>query len=212
MKNNSPITHQKIIFLIVFFCSALITSLFVYHLRHPSSPTTLPDDTGLIFPIARDIKPFKLTTADNHAFTEQGFRHHWTLLFFGFTHCSTICPTTLDMLKSAYIKLQPIYPDLQVVLISLDPSRDNANTLLAYTRSFHPDFIGATGQIQEIRKLQSQLGIFSTQDNSDTSYQIQHTASILLINPQGKWAGLFKSGMNPEQFSKAFVESIRILG
>ena len=212
MKINFSTPNQKIIFLVIFLCSALITLLFVYHLRHQTTPTTLANDAGIIFPVARDIKPFKLVGFQNKLLTEQDFYHHFTLLFFGFSHCSTVCPATLDMLKSAYVKLHPMYPNLQVVLVSLDPKRDTPSLLSYYTRSFHPDFIAATGHIQEIRKLQSQLGIFSIQDRSNASYQIQHTSSILLINPQGKWVGLFKYGMNPKQFSQAFKESMEILG
>ena len=115
------------------------------------------------------------------------------------------------MLGRAYQKLYATYPNLQVVLISLDPERDNLQTLSTYTHSFNKNFIGATGQIQELRKLQSQLGIFSERDTTSSNYQLQHTSSILLINPQGKWAGLFKFGMNPEQFTQAFTEAIKIL-
>ncbi|HLB41474.1 MAG TPA: SCO family protein [Gammaproteobacteria bacterium] len=205
-------SNQKIIVLVVFLCSTLMASLFVYHLRHQSSPTLLANDQGMVFSVARPIKSFQLSTSESKLLTEQNFRHHWTLLFFGFTHCTNVCPVTLNMLKNAYEKLHLIYPNLQIILISLDPERDHLQTLSHYTHSFHPDFIGATGQIQEIHKLQSQLGIFSARDHDGTAYQIQHTSSILLINPQGKWAGLFKYGMNSEQFSKAFIDSINVLG
>ena len=212
MKTSPYISNQKIIIFIVFICSALITLLFVYHLRHQTKPITLTNDNGTIFSTARDIKSFKLLTDENKNFTEKDFQGHWTLLFFGFSHCSAICPATLDVLNKAYVKLHPIYPNLQLVLVSLDPERDTPSLLSNYVHSFHPDFIAATGQIQEIRKLQSQLGVFSLRDDASTQYQIQHTSSIMLINPQGKWAGLFKYGMNPEQFRQAFKESMEILG
>lgn len=208
---KSIISNQKIILFVVFVCSALITSLFVYHLRHEAKPITLTHDAGTVFSIPREIKPFKLVISNDKTLTEKDFRNHWTLLFFGFSHCPNICPTTLHTLKNAYTLLEPSYPNLQVVLITLDPARDNALLLSSYAHSFHPDFIAATGQINEIRKLQSQLGIFSTRDDASNAYQIQHTSSIMLINPQGKWVGLFKYGMNPEQFSHAFQESMEQL-
>lgn len=204
--------HQIIIF-VVFVSVALITSLFIFHLRHKPMQTQLANDAGMIFPAARDIKPFELVTAGNNKFTEKNFYQHWTLLFFGFTHCSSVCPTTLDMMKRAYAKLHAQYPNLQVVLISVDPNRDTPASLATYTHSFHPDFIGVTGNIQELRKLQSQLGIFAVRDNGaeGNAYQIQHTSSILLINPQGKWAGIYKFGLTPDALAKSVEESIKAL-
>ncbi|MBV9576224.1 MAG: SCO family protein, partial [Gammaproteobacteria bacterium] len=104
------------------------------------------------------------------------------------------------------------YPNLQVVLISVDPERDTPTSIAHYTQSFHPDFIGVTGKIVELRKLQSQLGIFAARDEAaGEQYQIQHTSSILLINPQGKWAGIFKFGMTPQELTQSVETSIPFL-
>lgn len=204
-------TTNKIIIFVVFVCCALMTSLFVYHNTHKQVLTTLADGNVTLFPVARDIKPFELTASNNQKFTQNNLMNHWSIVFFGFTHCSSICPTTLDMLGHAYNKLHESYPNLQVVLVTLDPSRDTLSALSNFTHSFHPAFIGVTGKIQDIRKLQSQLGIFSAQDGtaSDPNYQIQHSATIVLINPEGKWVGMFKYGMTPDQFTAAFEESMK---
>lgn len=202
---------SKIISFTLFFCAAIIASLFVFHLRHKSLPAPIATNEMTVFSIPRDLKPFELVTTDNKKFTQKDFLNHWTLLFFGFTHCSNVCPTTLDMMNRAYNKLHASYPSLQVVLISLDPERDTPMTLTNYMHSFNNDFIGVTGKITDLRKLQSQLGIFSARDSSssENNYQIQHTSSIILINPQGKWTGLFKYGLTPEQFAKNFEESVK---
>lgn len=201
--------NQLIIF-VVFLSAALIASLFVYHLSHKTDNANLSSDKGIIFSVARDIKPFELVTTENKPFTLQNFYHHWSLVFFGFTHCASVCPTTLELMKHAYNKLHTRYPDLQVVLVSVDPERDTPQSLTRYTHAFHPDFIGVTGKIAELRKLQSQLGIFAARDDSTGSdYQIQHTSSILLITPQGKWAGMFKFGLTPEALVQSIEEGIR---
>jgi len=158
--NTPTLSTNKIIVFIVFICAALMTSLFVFHVSQKPVHPVLSQDTGVIFPVARDIKSFELVTAENQPFQQKNFYHHWTLLFFGFTHCSYVCPTTLDMMNHVYDKLAGKYPNLQVVLISLDPERDTPESLKKYTHSFNPTFIGVTGKIQELRKLQSQLGIF----------------------------------------------------
>jgi protein SCO1/2 len=209
MQNTQTISTNKIIVFIVFICAALMTSLFVYHLRHKPAPQqALSPEIGIMFSNPRDIKSFELIRADNQKFTQKDFYNHWTLLFFGFTHCSSVCPATLDVMKRVYEKLHAKYPDLQVILVSVDPDRDTPEALAKYTHSYNSDFIGVTGKIQELRKLQSQLGIFSARDNSTgNDYQVQHTSSIMLINPQGKWAGLFKFGLNPEQLAKGFEDS-----
>lgn len=213
MQKTRTVSTNKIIIFIVFACTAIITSVFIFHMSHQPTQPSMSSNDGIIFSAARDMKPFELVSANTNKFSQKDFLNHWTLLFFGFTHCSNVCPATLDMMNKAYDKLHASYPNLQVVLISLDPQRDSPEALANYTHSFNPDFIGVSGKIQELRKLQSQLGIFSARDAStpEGDYQLQHTSSILLINPQGKWAGVFKYGMNPEKFAKAFLESVKSL-
>jgi protein SCO1 len=205
MNNTSRISTQKIIFLVVFISSALITSLFIFHLRHASSQPLLSPNDGLIFSAPRDLHSFELITSNGGSFKQQDLLAHWTLVFFGFSHCSSICPSNLELLKRVYTELHPRYSNLQVLFISLDPQRDSKSKLAAYTHSFHPDFIGASGNSKVLHQLQSQLGIFSMMDPAapQNNYQLQHTASILLINPQGKWVGIFYANKRPSQLSKA---------
>lgn len=204
---------NKIVMLLVFLCAALISSLFIYRFSHQMPPLTLAEDKGTIFTITREIKPFELVAATDEKFTEKNLAGHWTLMFFGFTHCSSICPTTLEVLNRAYEKLHPAYPNLQVVMISLDPTRDSIDVLRNYTQKFNQDFIGVSGKTQNLRKLQSQLGVFSENDgkNSNGDYQIQHTASIMLIDPHGKWAGIFSNGMKPDELAQGFEIAVKSL-
>lgn len=211
MTNNQTISTHKIIAFVVFICASLITSLFVYHASQKNAPSALKPEIGMIFPAPRDIKSFELISANQQKFTEKDFYQHWTLLFFGFTHCSSVCPINLDVIQRAYTDLHAKYPDLRVVLVSVDPERDTPESLATYVQRYNPEFMGITGKLQEIRKLQSQLGIFSARDNASPSdnYQIQHTSSILLINPQGKWAGLFKYGLKPDELKQGVEISLR---
>lgn len=211
MTNHQSIATHKIIFFIVFICASLITSLFVYHASQKNTAPILSPDIGMLFPAPRDIKSFELMAANQQKFTEKDFYQHWTLLFFGFTHCSSVCPINLDVIERVYPELHAKYPELRVVLVSVDPLRDTPDALLKYVQHYNPDFKGITGNIQEIRKLQSQLGIFAARDTAspNDNYQIQHTASILLINPQGKWAGLFKYGLKPAELQTGIETSLR---
>ena len=215
MQTQTKISTHKIVLLLVFLCAAIITSLFIFHSQHPitkSLAKPLDPEKGMIFPAARDIKHFELIDANNQKFTLNHLYNHWTLVFFGFTHCAMVCPTTLDLLKRTYPELHAKYSNLQVLFVSLDPARDNPQQIKNYLMAYDDSFIGVTGNLNELRKLQSQLGIFSQRQGSDANqYQIQHTSSILLINPQGKWAGLFKYGLTPAEFSKAVDDGIGLL-
>ena len=96
-------------------------------------------------------------------------------------------------------------------MVTLDPQRDGAQQISNYTKQFNQDFIGLSGKLNEIRQLQSQFGIYSSFDpatpvNND---QLEHSSSLLLINPQGKWVGLFKINGKPMQLAQAISKSIR---
>lgn len=210
MSKSSTLSTQKIFMVLIFASAALMASVFVFSMRQKQIPQVYNTDTALIFPTPREIKPFKLNFSTKDTFTQKNFYDHWTLLFFGFTQCSQVCPTTLDLLNRVYPQLQTAYPNLQVVLISLDPERDTPETVQKYARQFNPAFLGATGKVQDLRILQSQLGIYSGRDNSsDMNYQINHTSSILLIDPQGRWNGMFKYGMNPTDFIQTFNDAMQ---
>lgn len=202
-ERTEVISTNKIIFAVIFVCAALITSLFVFNLSHRPEKI-LPQEMGLIFPEPRDIKNVELVTTDGKEFTQKNFYERWTLVFFGFTHCSNICPASLDVLNKAYTEVKVMHPDLQVVFISLDPERDKPAQLEKYLASFNKNFIGASGKLDGLRKLQSQFGVYSTRDeNSGSNYQLQHSASIFLINPKGKWQGMFNYGLKPAELVKA---------
>ena len=188
-----------------------MTSLFVFHLRNKHELTVLADGNATIFPIARDVKHFKLASTNGPEFSQKDLMGHWTIAFFGFTHCSTVCPTTLNLFANVYDKLHATYPNMQVVFISLDPERDAIDKLGSYVHAYNANFIGAAGKIEDIRILQSEFGIFSAREEASNNgdYQLQHTPSILLINPEGQWAGLFKSTISAEQFMAAFTASVQ---
>jgi protein SCO1/2 len=211
MQNSSSIfSTRNIILLVVVISVVLMTIVMAFRLRHEPK-AVLANDQVVIFPVGRDIKPFELRTAEDKVFTSANLMQHWTLLLFGFTHCQDVCPASLSMLSEVYNQLLKDYPNLQIVLVSLDPNRDNQSSLHKYMKSFHHDFIGVSGAVSALRKLQSDLGIYAILDDSQgANYQIQHSSSILLINPQGKWVGQFKYGMSPKIFMETFHKSMAL--
>jgi protein SCO1 len=199
-------THKIIVF-IAFIMAALMTSVFIVHMKQKDAPILIAPEDGILFPVPRDIKPFTLTRSDEGTFSQKNLYGHFTLLFFGFTHCTNVCPANLAVLNRVYTQLHKTFPQLQVALISLDPERDTRAVLQQYVTSYNPAFIGASGKIEDLRQIQSQFGIFSAAEKNGQDYQLQHTPSILLISPEAKWLGLFHFGLAPEKMA-AYLHTI----
>lgn len=209
MQKQEPVVATYKIFLFAgFVCAAIITSLFVYRINHQDKRVALNTESAMIMPAGRDLKSVDLIQANSETFTDRNLYSHWTLMFFGFTHCNSVCPVTLEMLSKTYPTIHAKIPNLQVVFVSLDPERDTKVELQKYTKNFNADFIGVSGKIENIRKLQSQLGVYSAREDNSSNYQLQHTASIMLISPEAKWVGMFKFGLPPKEFEQAVLSAI----
>jgi protein SCO1/2 len=153
---------------------------------------------GTLLDKPRAIKPFKLMGIDEKPFTQQALKGQWTMIFFGFTRCGSMCPTTMGTLGKMYrlLNAQQITPLPQVVMISIDPKHDSLEKLNQYVKAFNPHFYGATGDEASIQALTQELGIayfnVTRKITSSTTYDdIEHTGALLLFNPQGKLAAFF---------------------
>lgn len=150
------------------------------------------------YPAGRDINNFALTDADNQPFTPANLKGHWTFLFIGYTFCPDICPTTLADMRSVYDQLKKMAPNSQVVFISADPQRDNIPRLKTYTAFFNPEFKAATAPHDQLFPFVRNLGlIYSIANQGEKDYLIDHSASIVLINPKGKLQGVFRPQVAP---------------
>tara|TARA_R110001606_G_scaffold233036_2_gene380475 strand:+ start:733 stop:1374 length:642 start_codon:yes stop_codon:yes gene_type:complete len=166
-----------------------------------------------LYPQARALPEFSLVDSKGQVLTNKNFRQQWTLIFVGYTFCPDICPTTLADLSSIYPQLQSIdgqYP-IKVAFISVDPARDTTERLAEYIDFFEPDFIAATGEHADIFPFVRALGMMYSisQSTDDPNYLVDHSASIVLINPQGNVIGRFKPEFSPGEV--AVSDSERIL-
>ncbi|RFF27670.1 MULTISPECIES: SCO family protein [unclassified Wenzhouxiangella] len=148
------------------------------------------------FPEARPLPDFELRTGGGEAFTPESLKGQWSLLFFGFTNCPDICPDTLAVLDAAIEDLDTKGAESkpQVVFISVDPERDDAEALRDYVGWFDESFIGATGSEAELKSLTKNLGIYYALDEPDPEsgfYTVDHSASILIVDPRGRLYGRF---------------------
>lgn len=145
----------------------------------------------------RKIQPFVLTGTDNVPFNNASLQGQWTMVFFGFTNCGSICPTTMAELGKMYHLLEKkgVKKLPRVVMVSVDPERDNLDKLSHYVKAFDPHFYGAQGDEDTINAMTKELGVAYAkinlpQENSQ-KYDIEHTGTVMLFNPKGELNAFF---------------------
>ena len=117
------------------------------------------------------------------------FKDTPTLLFFGFTHCPEVCPTTLSNLLNSIELLEENKKNYRVLFVTLDPERDTINILNDYLQNFNSSVIGLTGEIDEINKFAKNWNIYWEKVPDGDDYTINHTATVFMINKKGNFAG-----------------------
>ncbi|MFW6340539.1 MAG: SCO family protein [Wenzhouxiangella sp.] len=156
-----------------------------------------------LFPTPRALTDFQMETAAGEPFTRADLEGQWSLLFFGFTNCPDICPDTLAMLSQSMEQLRLMRREElpQVVFVSVDPERDQGELLADYVQWFDPEFVAVTGPEEQLQALTRQLGIvyFREQPDEQTGfYNVDHSAAVLIIDPQGRLHGRFGHPLVPE--------------
>ena len=154
----------------------------------------------------RAITDFQLVDHDGEPFTREDLNGQWTLMFFGFTHCPDICPMTLAELSRVHAMLedQGKGENLQTVFVTVDPERDTPERLEAYVTNFRDDFRGITGSLDDIDVLARDLGIAHIRHDEDggNDYMVDHGASVLLVNPDGRFQAMFGSPHRAREISR----------
>jgi protein SCO1/2 len=159
------------------------------------------------FPVARDISAFELVDHHGKPFTNTTLQGVWSFLFFGYTHCPDVCPTTLSVLNSVAQQLGSDASNVRFIFISVDPERDTPEHLARFVSYFNSDFIGVTGKPEAIEALTKQLGVLSMRvasgENPD-SYLMDHTAGVFLVDPDGKYHAVFMPPLTAEMLVTNF--------
>lgn len=150
---------------------------------------------ALYYQQAREIKSFELTDHQGKAFTHNELKDKWSFVFFGYTSCPDVCPTTLQNLGFIYDDLKAIRVNSQVLLVSVDPNRDTQEKLSQYIAYFNPEFIALRAGHELLFPFARNLGLMYAISDEGEDYLVDHSASIVLINPDGYITAIFK----PEQ-------------
>lgn len=135
----------------------------------------------------RPAADFTLTAHTGTQASLHDFRGKLVLLYFGYTFCPGICPTTLASVAQVLQQLGARAQQVQLLMISVDPERDTPDRLAAYISHFHPSFIGLTGSVTDVAAIAPRFGIyFEKQEvNADGNYWVDHSSTLMVIDPQG---------------------------
>lgn len=166
-----------------------------------------------LYPQARPLAPFELRDQSDQPFTDADFKGYWSFVFFGFTYCPDVCPTTMALFdRMAKQMPESLRADTRFVLVSVDPERDTPAKLADYVGWFNSDFIGVTGEREALNELTRQLGVVYMKvplPGSSDGYTVDHTAKIFLINPRGERFALFDTVSDPDSPAFNMAELLR---
>ena len=184
---------------VLLFMTVVVTS-FIHRVGEPRIMSLAEARANglFLFDTPRDPGEFSLIDHHGSPFTREDLIDQWTLIFFGFTHCPDICPTT--MAELAELKAQLVgteASDARVVMLSVDPARDTPERLAQYVPYFHADFVGVTGDFTDILSFAQRLNApFRKVSEPDGAYQMEHSANVMLMNPRGDYHGFFRAPLD----------------
>jgi protein SCO1 len=164
-----------------------------------------PVEFALHYQQPREIKPFQLTDHLGTPFNNASLKGQWSWVFFGYTSCPDVCPTTLQEMNFIYDDLKALANNSQVLLVSVDPKRDSQEKLARYIGYFNPEFKALHGDHGALFPFARNLGLMYAITEPDvqsddlanhgasvTNYLVDHSASLVLVNPAGKVEAIFK--------------------
>ena len=209
----------------------VIALIALFQLRGERTREAALREIGVtIYPEARTLSEFRLIDQQGELFTKVDLQGSWNLVFFGFTYCPDICPLTMAELGQFYAGLdfnQDVKP--RVLLVTVDPGRDNPESMAAYLANYNEEFIGLSGDPEQIAQLAAQLyvgygdavksevaaithehgGPPSEANLTQSVYLIEHSAHIAVINPQGDYYAVMRAPHRDQDLVNAFRELVK---
>ena len=187
--------------LFLVFCSGIYAALVITppgHNVYESESDVLSKKTTYMswFPLPRKLSDFTISKHTGDTFSNVDLQDKCTLAFVGFTFCPDICPVTLAEINKIYPQLKAAEESspLQVWFLSVDPKRDTVERLNEYVNYFNTEFVATTGPHEQLFPLVRSMGMmYSMSESTDNpNYLVDHSASIVVINPDGNVVGRFK--------------------
>lgn len=153
---------------------------------------------------------FTLINQNGDVFTEKDLLNHYSLIFFGYTFCPDVCPTTLANLSEVYKKLpQNQQQQISVIMVTVDPERDTPQVLKEYITVFNPSFTALTGSREQIKNITKKYNVFYKKSGNGEDYAMNHTGYIYLMGADGKFIQRFNHTNTPASIYSAMVEFLQ---
>jgi protein SCO1/2 len=179
--------NRSVIYVVLMVIAAACAGYMVSRQLARNAPTL---QSGTAYPVTRSIVPVSLTDHLGAPFSNERLSGHPSLVFFGFTHCPDVCPTTLVLL--AQLQREPALKDLQMLFVTVDPARDDQQTLRNYVDAFGGEIVGLRGEDAVLDPLLHSLGAArSVQPRVGTDYSVDHSATLFYINAKGALSAVF---------------------
>ena len=195
-----------VVTLVAIISGVWLTSIY---LEHDSRAVLLPSQVITLFSDPKPITAFSLIDHNHQVFDLASLKGKWSFLFFGFTHCPDVCPTTLAVLsraRASITKNKIGSADVQFVFVSVDPNRDTSGKLRQYIEYFDPSFLGVTGDDAQIANLAGQLGaVYQVSVTAGMeNYPVYHTPGVFLLDPQARYHAMLRPPLDAEAIGKQF--------
>jgi len=147
--------------------------------------------------------PFKLIDQDGAVRTDRDFHGKFVLLYFGYSFCPDVCPTTLGVMSDALSKLDGKAQRIVPVFVTVDPERDTPAALKKYLAAFGPRFMGLTGTVPQVKKMAHEYGVyFAKHPIEGGGYGVDHSSVVYLLGPDGKLVTFYDEQMTPDTLAK----------
>ena len=165
----------------------------------------LDEANVLLLPRERVIPPLTLIDQDGKPFDTRSLQGRWHILFFGFTACPDICPTTLSDMRRLFSQLPSDTRErLQLVLITADPARDTPQQLKTYLDYYRAGFSGLTGEMEQLQQLSRALGLpFVPANETQGDYSVSHSGNLALVGPDGTLRGHIRAPLMLDGLQRA---------
>lgn len=153
----------------------------------------------------------KFSLVDHHGkpVTEADYRGKWQLVFFGYTHCPDVCPTTLTVVAELMDRLGDQAKAIQPLFVSVDPERDTPATLAEYVDAFHPSIIGLSGTPEQVKDAARSFKVFYAKVGDTEDYSMDHSAYLYVMNRQGQIETVFSYQDEGEKLYQGMVKLLK---
>ncbi len=157
--------------------------------------------------------PFQLIDHTGKPVTDADYRGRYMLIYFGFSFCPDVCPTTLAVMAQALDKLGSEARRVTPIMITIDPERDTPEVLADYMKAFGPSFVGLTGSVAAIKDVEKKYRVYAVKKPLDPAkpkagYGMDHSSVLYLMGPNGRLISFYDEAISPDQLAKELRQKI----